>query len=55
LRQALLAQLRAWRAGAILVQPTGRRPDLVVPFFGWLLGRPPDARAGGIVAWYGLR
>jgi hypothetical protein len=55
LRQALLAQLRAWRAGAILVQPTGRRPDLVVPFFGWLLGRPPDTRAGGIIAWYGLR
>lgn len=55
LRQALLAQLRRWRAAAILVQPTGRRPDLVVPFFGWLLGRPPDARAGGIIAWYGLR
>jgi hypothetical protein len=55
LRQALLAQLRAWRADTVLVQPAGRRPDLVVPFFGWLFGRPPDTRAGGIIAWYGLR
>ncbi len=52
LRRALLTQLQAWRVHAILVQPAGRRPDLVVPFFDWLLGRPPDARAGGITAWY---
>ena len=39
LRRALLAQLRAWRVRAILVQPTGHRPDLVVPFFG-LAPRP---------------
>jgi hypothetical protein len=53
LRRALRDQLRSWDMRAVLVQPAGRRPDLVVPFFEWLLGRPPDARAGGISAWYG--
>jgi hypothetical protein len=24
-----------------------------MPFFAWLLGRPPDTRSGGISAWYG--
>jgi hypothetical protein len=24
-----------------------------MPFFEWLLGRPPDVRSGGISAWYG--
>jgi hypothetical protein len=24
-----------------------------MPFFEWLLGHPPDARSGGISAWYG--
>jgi hypothetical protein len=33
---------------AVLVQPAG-----VLPFFEWLLGRPPDSRSGGISAWYG--
>jgi hypothetical protein len=53
LRLALRAQLRSWDARAVLVQPTGQRPALVMPFFEWLLGRPPDARSGGINAWYG--
>lgn len=53
LRAQLRAQLRAWDVRAILVQPTGLRPDLVMPFFTWLLGRPPDVRRGGISAWYG--
>ena len=51
-RLALLAQLRSWDVRAVLVQPTGQRPALVLPFFEWLLGRPPDARSGGINAWY---
>ena len=52
LRLALLVQLRSWDVRAVLVQPTGQRPALVMPFFEWLLGRPPDARSGGINAWY---
>ena len=53
LRLALRAELRSWDTRAVLVQPTGQRPALVMPFFEWLLGRPPDARSGGISAWYG--
>ena len=53
LRSALRAQLRSWHVRTVLVQPTGQRPALVVPFFDWLLGRPPDASTGGISAWYG--
>ena len=53
LRLALRAQLRSWDVHAVLVEPTGRRPALVMPFFAWLLGRPPDTRSGGINAWYG--
>lgn len=52
LRRALRNQLRAWHVRAVLVQPAGPRPGLVVPFFEWLLGRPPDVRSGGISAWY---
>ena len=51
-RCALRAQLRSWDVRAVLVQPTGPRPALVMPFFEWLLGRPPDERSGGINAWY---
>ena len=51
LRLALRAQLRSWDVRAVLVQPIGQRPALVVPFFEWLLGRPPDARSGGINVW----
>jgi hypothetical protein len=53
LRRALRVQLRAWGVRAILVQPIGQRPALVMPFFTWLLGRPPGVRSGGISAWYG--
>ena len=52
-RRALRDQLRSWNVRAVLVQPAGRRPGLVMPFFEWLLGRPPDTRSGGISAWYG--
>jgi hypothetical protein len=52
LRRALRDQLRSWRVRAVLVQSAGARPALVMPFFEWLLGRPPDARSGGISAWY---
>ena len=52
LRRALRGQLRSWHVRAVLVQPSGRRPALVMPFFEWLLGRPPDVRSGGISAWY---
>jgi hypothetical protein len=52
-RSALRAELRLWDVRAVLVQPTGKRPALVMPFFEWLLGRPPDVRSGGISAWYG--
>jgi hypothetical protein len=52
-RSALSGQLRAWHVRAVLVQLAGARPALVMPFFEWLLGRPPDVRSGGISAWYG--
>jgi hypothetical protein len=52
LRLALRAQLRSWDVRAVLVEATGQRPALVLPFFEWLLGRPPDARSGGINAWH---
>jgi hypothetical protein len=53
LRCVLLTELRSWHVRAVLVQPGGQRPSLVMPFFEWLLGRPPDVRTGGISAWYG--
>jgi hypothetical protein len=53
LRRALRDQLRSWDVRTVLVQPAGRRPELVMPFFEWLLGRPPDTRTGGVSAWYG--
>ena len=52
LRRALRGQLRSWHVRAVLVHVSGRRPGLVMPFFEWLLGRPPDVRSGGISAWY---
>jgi hypothetical protein len=52
-RSALCGQLRAWHVRAVLVRLAGARPALVMPFFEWLLGRPPDVRSGGIIAWYG--
>lgn len=53
LRAGLTAQLRAWHVRTVLVQVTGVRPALVLPFFDWLLARPPDTTSGGISAWYG--
>ena len=53
LRCALRSELRSWPTRAVLVQPGGQRPAQVMPFFEWLLGRPPDTRSGGISAWYG--
>lgn len=53
LRGELRDQLRSWHVRAVLVQVAGARPGLVIPFFEWLLGRPPDVRSGGISAWYG--
>jgi len=53
LRCTLRAGLRSWQVRTVLVQPGGERPAQVMPFFEWLLGRPPDARSGGISAWYG--
>ena len=53
LRAALLAQWRTWRVRTVVVQPSGQIPVQVMPFFGWLLARPPNIRAGGIAAWYG--
>ena len=52
-RCGLRAELRSWHVRAVLVQPDGQRSALVMPFFEWLLGRPPDARSGGISTWYG--
>jgi hypothetical protein len=31
------------------VQPVGADP---LGFFTWLVGRPPDSRAGGMLEWY---
>lgn len=53
LRCVLRAGLRSWHVQAVLVQPGGAHPAQVMPFFERLLGRPPDARSGGIDAWYG--
>jgi len=53
LRAALTAQLQAWHVRTVLVQVSGVRPALVLPFFDWLLARPPDTTTGGIAAWYG--
>jgi hypothetical protein len=53
LRASLTTQLRAWRVRTVLVQVTGARPALVLPFFDWLFARPPDTTTGGIAAWYG--
>lgn len=53
LRAHLTAQLRAWHVRTVLVQVSGARPALVLPFFDWLLARPPDSVTGGIAAWYG--
>jgi hypothetical protein len=52
IRARILAQLDSWRVRSVLVQPTGVKPELVIPYFEWLLGRPPDSRQGGIQAWY---
>jgi len=52
-RCGLRAELRSWHVRAVLVQPGGAHPAQVMPFFEWLFGRPPDARSGGISAWYG--
>ena len=52
-RCVLRSELRSWQVRAVLVQPGGQRPAQVMPFFEWLLGRPPDTRSGGISAWYG--
>jgi len=52
LRASLRDQLRSWDVRAVLVQSAGQRPGLVLPFFEWLLGRPPDTSSGGISAWY---
>jgi hypothetical protein len=54
LRCVLRTELRSWHVRAVLVQRSGQHPALVMPFFEWLLGRPPDTRSGGISAWYGL-
>lgn len=49
LRARLRAQLGGWGIRAVLVRPIGSDP---AGFFTWLIGRPPDAIAGGMVAWY---
>ncbi len=49
LKAQLTAELRSWGVGAVVVQPVGADP---VGFFTWLIGRPPDAHAGGMVEWY---
>ncbi len=60
----LISRWVRWRAAAFggallygfspyLVAQGGSHLALVMPFFEWLLGRPPDARSGGISAWYG--
>lgn len=42
-------QLSGWKTTAVLVRPVGPDP---VSFFTWLVGRPPDDRAGGMIEWY---
>ena len=51
-RAEILAQLDSWKVRSVLVAATGAKPELVIPYFEWLLGRPPDSRLGGIDAWY---
>jgi hypothetical protein len=52
IRSGILAQLDSWNVRSVLVEPTGVKPELVIPYFEWLLGRPPNSREGGIQAWY---
>jgi hypothetical protein len=52
MRAKLLTQLNAWNVRSVLVEPTGAKPELVIPYFEWLLGRPANSRQGGIQAWY---
>lgn len=51
LRSDLTRQLHSWNVTAIVAQPVGSNP---VGFFTWLVGRPPDARTGGMIEWYHL-
>lgn len=50
LRATLTGQLDSWGVSDVLVQPVGADP---AGFFTWLIGRPPDATAGGMLEWYG--
>ena len=53
LRLTLRAQLRGrWTCEPFWSKQAGQRPALVLPFFEWLNGGPPDAQPGGINAWY---
>jgi hypothetical protein len=49
LRAQLSAELRSWGVQAVVAQPVGADPEA---FFTWLVGRPPDARTGGMIEWY---
>jgi hypothetical protein len=49
LRHALRAELRSWGVTSVVAQPVGPH---AVGFFTWLVGRAPDASAGGMVEWY---
>jgi len=53
LHAALTAELRSWHVRSVLMQSAAPSARLAGHFFEWLLGRPPDARSGGIEAWYG--
>ena len=50
-RAELRSELRRWRVQAVVAAPVGADP---VGFFTWLVGRPPDSRAGGMIEWYRL-
>ncbi|HET6963707.1 MAG TPA: hypothetical protein VFH58_02975 [Acidimicrobiales bacterium] len=50
-RDQVRAQLHTWGVTAVVAQPVGADP---VGFFTWLVGRPPDSQAGGMIEWYHL-
>lgn len=52
LRRAVTAELRDWRITAVVARPDRR--GAVDSFFTWLVGRPPDSQAGGMLEWYHL-
>ena len=51
LRARLRSELRSWGVTSVVAQPVGADPE---GFLKWLIGRPQDSDAGGMIEWYHL-